>query len=173
MHSAHQAFASRPSFCSLADLFVLLDEIDARDRHFMLGPLYQQVFRTTTAMIAPGMTEDEAISMVYDRFKEQINSFLATVSSALLVTGIVTTTLVWLHGSSDDSLIDDFIESNQRDLQTHQKQLESGEITEQQFDRLRGEIEERLNNLRSDMALRRAHYEQFCEKVVARIVERR
>ncbi|MGE0536248.1 MAG: hypothetical protein AB7O68_14810 [Pirellulales bacterium] len=173
MHLAHQTFAARPTFCSLADIFALLDEIDARDRNFMLGPLYQQVFRTTSVKIAPGMTEDDAMLAVYDRFKEQINSFVATVPSALLVTGIVTTTLVWLHGSSDESLIDDFIESNQRDLQTHQERLESGEITEQQFDRRRGEIEERLNNLRSDMALRRAHYEQFCEKVVARIVERR
>jgi hypothetical protein len=162
---------ARPSFSGLPELFALLDELDTRDRHFILGPLYQQFFQTTSVTISHGMTDEDGMSIVYDRFKEQINSLAAKMPTVFLVTGIVTTTLVWLHGASDESLFDDFVESNQRDREAHRQRFESGTITKQQFDHLLGEIEERINNLRSDMGLRRAHYELFCDKIVARIVQ--
>jgi hypothetical protein len=173
MHAAHQIFASRPTFCGLPELFALLDELDPADRHFILGPVYQQFFRSSSVKIAPGTTEDEAQTIVFNRFHQQIMALAATVPPAFLAKGIVTTTLVWLHGSSDEAYLNDFLESNHRDMNAHRERFARGAISQQQLDHLLGEIEERVNNLRSDMGLRRALYERFCDKVVARIVQMR
>jgi len=169
MHPAHETFASRPSFCRLDFLFGLLDEYDSAERHRILGPLYQQFFRTMSIEFPPGRSEDDGMVIVYERFKAALLALSETVPYIFIVMGVVSTTLAWLHGSSDERLVGDFLEGNHRSIELEQQRFARGEITQDDLDRALGEIEERVNNLRADMNLRRGQYEQFCEQVVARM----
>lgn len=173
MHPAHKLFVSRPTFCELDELFALLDEFDVVDRHSVLGPLYQQFFRSTPFQVPPGTTDEQGMELAYAQFKELVVALAVPVHYAFIINGIVTTTLVWLHGSSDETLINDFIASNRESIESERRRFESGEITEQELEHVLGEIEERMNNLRSDMSLRRQLYERFCDDVVARLPNRR
>ena len=65
MHTAHQAFVSQPVFCRLPDLFEQLDRLEVRDRHLMLGPVYQDLFRTERITAPSRMDEDAAMQWLY------------------------------------------------------------------------------------------------------------
>lgn len=173
MHPAHELFVTRPTFCALTEFLAVLDTFDLAERHFVLGPLYQQFLRTDRFHFPDARSDEDAMQRVYDQFRMMVVALAEPVHFAFVVTGIVTTTLVWLYGSSDPSLVDEFIESNKDGIRLEQERFNRGETTDEERDRALGEIEERLNNLKSDMALRRDKYERFCENVVARLPKRR
>jgi hypothetical protein len=169
MHPAHEEFVSRPSFCRLDYLFGLLNEYDVAERHRILGPLYQEFFRSTSIDFPLGTSEEDGMLIVYQRFKAALMALSEAVPYAFIVMGVVSTTLAWLHGSSDERLISRFLEGNRRSIEMERQRFARGEISQQDLDQVMGEIEERINNLRADMNLRRGQYERFCEQVVARM----
>jgi uncharacterized membrane protein len=171
MHPAHQDFVSRPVFCRLLDLFELLDRLELRDRHSILGPVYQDLFRAERVQAPPGMDEDAAMQWVYDGFKEKALGVFVQMQIhwAFMTVGIVTTTLMWLYAMSDEQRIPEVVENNRKDAEAAREQFAKREITQQQLDWMLGIIEERINNMRSDITLLRDQYVRFCEQVVARL----
>ena len=169
MHAAHEAFVSRPVFCKLTDLFALLDKLELRDRNIILGPVYQELFRTLTVKAPAGMDEAcAAMQWLYDRFKEkglgvtvqtQIHSNLPDRRHRHHAT------LMWLYAMSDEQRIPEVAENNIGDAELARQQFARGEIDQGRLNRIQGEIEERLNNI----SLLRDRYVQFCEHVVARL----
>ena len=72
MHPAHMAFVTRPVFCRLADLFRLFDELEVRDRHEILGPVYQEVMRTLKFRVPGARSPAEGMEQVYDAFRIRV-----------------------------------------------------------------------------------------------------
>jgi len=170
MNKAHLQFMSNPTFCSLDELFTYLDGLDLMDRHQLLGPVLQQVTRTTTITLPPGASEEDGMQDAYDQFKKLAHKLSLHVHFAFVVSGIVSTTLVWLYGSSNEENFSNFTKSNRKQQNSLKQLLESGQLSQEEFDQQNGEIEERLNNLHSEMNLKRRLYDIFCEEVVSKII---
>jgi len=81
--------------------------------------------------------------------------------------------LMWLYGSSDEGNLEEFIGSNRSEMERLNGLLAAGGISNAEHARLLGEHEERLNNLRGDIELRRDKYNSFCDEVVARLPQNR
>lgn len=173
LHRAHEAFAARPVFGNLELLFSLLDDYDLAERHRILGPLYQEFFVSQSMTLQPGSTEEDGMEFLYGQFKGLLRKLAEVVPYGFIVRGVVLTTLVWLHGSSDETFEAEFIKNNRQDEEKLREKFHRGEINQKEFDRKLGEIVERINNLRSDMNLRRDYYERFCEQVVAHLPDGR
>ena len=169
MHPVHIEFVSRPVFCKLQDLFLLLDQIEVRKRHSLLGPVYQDLFRQLSISYPSGTDEEMAMEDVFRQFKDRANHLAAQSLQSFIICAIITTTLMWLFASSDESRTSEVIEHNNKELAIIKEQFANGKIPKGIFDRISGEIEERLNNLKSDVRLRKDDYEFFCLNVVAKL----
>ena len=167
MHSAHSLFASRPlpMTCTLTTFFDSLEKLDEYERHRILGPVYQQFLRSGSHHFPTARTDEEGMQMLFDQFKN--HALALDVDQAFVTTGIIANILAWLYAFSDDKNTDMMIELNRANLLLVNTQFEDGKMTAEDFDRIRGELEERLNNLAGEMDNFRKLYEKFCEDVMS------
>src|SRR6185437_11035821 len=169
MHPEHEKFASQPVLCGLGELFMRLDQMEDRERHFVLGPAYREFFRTEHFHAPHARSEEEGMRSLYQQFQQRAYSLNHQLMEVQLVTLIVMTALVWLDWLSKDENLKSFLESNRRTKIDIGEKSARGEISKEQADYEVREIEERINNLYADMNIRRDTYARFCEKVVAPI----
>jgi len=172
MHPVHQAFVAKPVVCRLIDLFDLLDRLEVRERNQVLGPVYQEFFGMAPIKVPPSMAEEEAMEEVYNVFKEKAAALVPHVHWSFVIVGVVTTTLMWLQLLSDEGRLEEAIDFNRADMEAVRQRYARNEISQEQHDRKIGEIEERINNLPSDMLLRRELYDLFCTQVVDRLPQK-
>jgi len=125
--------------------------------------------RTLKFQVPNARTPTEGMEQVYDAFRIRVEQLAQHMHPTLLITGIVTTILMWQSALSDESRTEEVLRANKDDIQAIQEQRQKGKVSNVDADRQIEEIKRLMNALPDRQKTVHEAYMLFCERVVARL----
>lgn len=170
MHEAHLQYVKQlrePAKQTLNRLFALLDEFDATDRDFLLGHVYLTFyFRDLDDR------SDTAVRGRYERFKDHCvglnNNRL--VDQSFLVPAVVGYVLAAMAHHADESQLESWRLGTVESADAIMAEKKTGSVPTQRANRMIDSHLEHIDALRAQVAYASKLYEQFCERVVRRLL---
>jgi hypothetical protein len=169
LHIQYVAAAPHPDKNSLDDLFRLLDGLEVFERDRMLVWMYLALLEGPATQ-ETAETEEERLELRYNKFEQKFRHTAIGVFEPFLVHAVVTYTLAYLRECGDRACLDSALHKSQAALNVLRRRVAEGTLPSETGEAMIGDLEEHINNVRSDVELARQRYERFCEKVVKRML---
>ncbi len=168
-HIQYVTLPPHPDRNSPDDLFRLLDSLDVFERDRMLPWMYLAFLE---APVTQGTTETEEkrLELRYNKFEHKFRHAAISAFEPFLVHAAVTYTLAYLRECGDQACLEAVLQKSQAALKVLKRRIAEGTLLPEAGEAMIGSLEEHINNLHADVEVARQRYEQFCEKVVKKML---
>lgn len=168
-HIQYVTLAPHPDRNSLENLFRLLEKLDVFESDRMLTWMYL-AFLEAPVTQGTAETEEERLELRYNKFERKFRHTAIGVFEPFLVHAVVTYTLAYLRECGDRACLDAVLHKSQSALEVLNRRIAERTLLPEVGEAMIGNLEEHINNLHADVELARQRYEEFCEKVVKKML---
>lgn len=174
IHPAHARFIRRPSINTLDFFLKILDQLPARERDKLLGPVSFAVLMPTFRKPETGtetLAELREGPKGYEAFKEKCRMLAGEMDEVLLVHGIVSFSLGMMRRAADPAGLERVRTLHRDFIRFLRDQIERRPDKEAGLKTMIEETEEDLRGLPDRIQRNGRDYTRYCERVVNPLLE--